>query len=381
NRPWTGILLTTLIVGSALIWYPWFKFGHHLRVPRELLFVGLGAIGYGAWLAARFRWMGLFVVSASATTMIMAITSKVMYPLAYYQLFSILMGSFIFLMFYETIPKWRKFYIGAIATVVAIQIVMFLFHKFSIDPLRMYCINPLTCTGKVPFTIGTLDNSSLLAGYLAISIPLIIRPYLWLAIPAFALLIYADSTIPVGALAVGLAVVLWSLVSWEKALAGTLIVIILVFAYIYWYHKFNFAITGDLVRFSVWKRALIGSLDRPIIGHGLSAFRQGFTDYATKTGAFLEHTGWARAHSEPIQLAVESGYITVGVVFAYIVSMGRRYWKATKSIRAVTTGAAFATLVVFSFAHFPFHIAPLAAIGLFTMADLQRTLDKDFRGK
>ena len=360
--------LCTLLLASVLFWMPGFKYGYFVRVPRELIFMAAGAVITGLWLTRRWRWIGILVIWLAVTTMMRAIQSVVLPPLAYYHLFGILAGAWILIAFHETLPRWRDAYIKIIAFLVGVQLVMVALHTFNLDPVKMYG------KGQVNIVIGTLDNPSLLAGYLAVALPLLARSFPILAVLALALMVYANSVLPMFALAAAGAVYLWSKFGGLKAFGGTVGAFALASVFTVFYNGFNFSVRGDLIRLEVWKAAFKASFMHPIAGHGLSSFHQGFTDYAIQTGTWLEATRWIQAHSEPIQLIVEGGWVTLIILALIVFSLVRRYCKAEKTARLVAAGASCAALVVYASAHFPFHVASHAALGLFVVAELERAL-------
>lgn len=114
----------------------------------------------------------------------------------------------------------------------------------------------------------------------------------------------------------------------------------------------------DLVKF-----LMAQSADNPNFGLVQTELRKNGMDFHE----------WNPAHNEFLQVFFDSGLVGLLIVFGYIFDIFRRFffYGLQKDPVALTLAASFVSIILVSFAHFPFHLARLGGVFIVILAMLE----------
>jgi hypothetical protein len=193
--------------------------------------------------------------------------------------------------------------------------------------------------------VGTIGNSSHLAGYLALCQPLFFNKK-----GVFPLLLLWTIILLTGSLSGvlgGVAVLLFWLTMKKKwALLWSFCVISIISIILLWIkYPVFFSLSG---RMGFWKILWGKFFIKPITGWGLGT-----------VGAWqikIQGSNWRHAHQEYLQMAVEIGLIGLGIIFWGIWEYFRVFWKARKNDLAIRLASIFTGFLVLSLLNFPAHL-------------------------
>ena len=219
---------------------------------------------------------------------------------------------------------------------------------------------------------GLASHYSLLAGLLAVALPLLIARYRygWLLLPPTLIHVWFSQhrSSAIALLALLILVprkyLVWALVGVLLFMGGVLYVRGAGRSWSTW--------TGD--RVMVWTVTTAKAMQRPIVGWGPGTFnlwRPTFVHEQTKQGLT-----WTQAHNEYLQTLFDTGILGVLAFPIFAGWLLRRLWLA----RPWTVGlkgalASVIALALIAFVSFPFRIGVTAVGGLITLAALHGELD------
>jgi len=115
---------------------------------------------------------------------------------------------------------------------------------------------------------------------------------------------------------------------------------------------------GVLVRASIWSFGLELSMKTdPVLGWGLGGWSQRVPVYQTQHRYFPTPEVWREAHNEPVQWIAETGVIGLALLAGWL-------WTHRAMFRQPLWGPSVTALGVNTLGFFPFHVVPLALLGL-----------------
>ena len=124
-------------------------------------------------------------------------------------------------------------------------------------------------------------------------------------------------------------------------------------------------------RIHVWSAGIRVLKMKPWFGHGLGKWES--TGFVT-----IQENGepekWVWAHNDFLQFTFETGFLGLIFLYAYLKNFFRKV--VFCDTRSQVVFAAFISLVIISFFHFPFHIGRLAGISLFILAIMEATTSR-----
>ena len=203
--------------------------------------------------------------------------------------------------------------------------------------------------------VGTIGNSTHLAGYLAICQPLFFKKNLFNIIALLILWFVIIMTKSASGLCVALAV-LWFYLLLKKQYKWVLFITIicLIPTTLYWQRIPEFIDPAG--RLSIWNILLKIFKTRPITGWGLGMVR---------AMNIKEAGNWSHAHNEYLQVAVELGIIGLGIALWGIVDYFRRFWKLRKNDLAIKMAGIFFGVCLLSLFLFPVHLWLMVSMFIF----------------
>ena len=206
--------------------------------------------------------------------------------------------------------------------------------------------------------VGTLGNSSHLAGYLAIIQPIFFEKKLFniLALVLLWLIILLANS--ASGVLVGLAVIIFYLFMRKSktcALSG-LVSVSGIMAIILYKNPEFFSFS---YRFEVWKLAFESFKGKAITGFGLGGF--GLMKYDLKNPASY----WRHAHNEYFQGGFELGLVGLGLILWCIWEYFRMF-KTSKTDLTIKLAVMFLGFCLLSLFSFPAHLWLIAVVGMFS---------------
>lgn len=202
--------------------------------------------------------------------------------------------------------------------------------------------------------VGTIGNSTHLAGYLAICQPLFFRRGWYNYLALIVLWIIIALTGSASGVIVGVGVVLFYLVFKKKYYQTCIIVGIcglLLFI-------FRQQLTGFFSfnhRLEFWQALFEKFKQQPITGQGLGILNAWKIKPLTST--------WRHAHLEYYQLAVELGVIGLGILLWGIFDYFKRFWKFRTDL-TIRLASIFLGIVLLGLFSFPIHLWLLSSMAM-----------------
>ena len=241
----------------------------------------------------------------------------------------------------NNILKWMSLSVGLVLIYCVVQI-------FNLDPFYRPLSSPIGT--KQDFLVGTIGNSTHLAGYLAMCQPLFFKKgwYNYLALALIWIIIFMTSS--ASGLIVGLSILIfWLYMNKQYKYIGLLSLLLVVPFIIYRNHIAEFFSFNH--RLEYWGILMQRWTLNPIFGSGLGILNAWKINPQT--------TIWRHAHLEYLQVMVELGIVGLGLVIWGIIDYYKRFIKSDLRIVSIFTG--FLILCLFNF---PCHLWLLASIGM-----------------
>jgi hypothetical protein len=201
--------------------------------------------------------------------------------------------------------------------------------------------------------VGFLGHSTACSVYYALAIPAAWRMRKWLIIPLLIGILITGSRIGVISAITALIILNWRV----GVVAGILLMVsaLTLFGSVV---PVSSIISAISIRLDIFMASL-SAWAHPILGDGFGAW------YHYR---FIAHNEWfAQAHNEYWQFIYELGFISLIPVGLLLIRVKRTLSGIRETLPAVLL-AGVAVLAVSSITYFPFHMTPLAVIGLFYMA-------------
>lgn len=228
----------------------------------------------------------------------------------------------------------------------------------------------------------------------ALAIPVILtRPYklaLPMALGMFVPIYISDSSIAViGGLA-GFAVTLYysrrywkNWYKWRRQITACVALVALILGGMYVTKKDNFQ-SSFKTRAGLWKVCMGDSVLHPITGWGLDSFRNVTKDKAFNYVMNLKHREgqsydvdiWDNPHNLYVSLALEWGWVGLGIAIGYIVFIFKRFMRSEKLPNTVALFGVCLVTMILSIAHFPMFLARFTAF-LIPMFAMYETITED----
>ena len=220
--------------------------------------------------------------------------------------------------------------------------------------------------------VATLGNVNYVSTYLALHLPLFLafkqKRYLVGFLLTLGVLLWSASRFAI--IAGGAGLLLWG---WLRLrlhmtkrirliMALSLLGLLLVGV---WYFR------GELPRderWEIWSLTMVKWAQIPWTGHGLGGFAESFQadwdmirQYLARMG---HHTPWKWAHNDLLQLGYETGLIGLFLCLGMLVNVFRRASRRSEDVLKAAWLSSMASLLLLSLVNFPWHLAPVAFVGL-----------------
>lgn len=242
------------------------------------------------------------------------------------------------------------------AGLAVLNIVMLIFQYFDMDPFFM---NIDQATRKVIIPCGMMGAQYALGCIGALMTPFLFAANPWLCLLVVPLLVFGKASTAVLAFAFSFCflmwfrnrVVFWSLVSFF--VIGALAYVVFL----------DYPTGQFMKRLNIWWFGLFQMRLKPYFGYGLGGwFNTGITS--------MQQNGqpeqWTWAHNEFLQYFYEFGLFGMFFLYAYFKNFIKKIQLWNKDQQVMV--AAFISLSLVSFFHFPFHIGRLAGISILILA-------------
>jgi hypothetical protein len=298
--------------------------------------VTLGTLA--VYVGASDRWLGLAVAIAGVTIFYRGASLDPTHSVTF------ALGALVLVGLRQTPAEWRPRIRWVVIGIACFEAAYAVQQKLGYDLLW----GPLFGGSLIdaPQMLGTLGRVNAMAGYLAIVAPLLPLPLL----APIALLVWMSHSLgAIGALVVGLVVRYRH--NWAAWVAGALT--LLGGAWLWRIEQ-----TTHVARVTIWQFALEHWVRTdPILGYGLGGWGQRIPAFQAQSQFAPTRELWAEAHNEPLQWLVETGLVGLVLLCCWL-------WTHRAMFADPVWGGSVAALAADTLTWFPFHIVPMALLGL-----------------
>lgn len=345
-----GLPFSHMVFNKMDIWHGqghWFQIGilallcgSLVHKPKSVHIVNKPLACFTLWigLVTAFSWYSVLVVAKNYPI-------KLFFPFFNFLCFVVFYKHSLEYLNQESIEKILKYLSYCVLVILGYCVL----QKLNLDQFFAMANLP---KGTPDTVVGTIGNTSHLAGYLAICQPLFFGKKLFGILSLCLLWLIILMVNSASGVITGIAVLIFYFFhskSYKKL--GILIGLCLVLGIVL-FLKTNFF--SDSHRFHAWSLMYNTFKEKPIIGSGMGILNTGIVN----TG-----TIWRHAHLEYFQIALETGIIGLGLlswcIFDYFKTF--RTFKTNLTIRLASIFVGFCVLGLFSF---PAHLWLLSSMGM-----------------
>lgn len=227
--------------------------------------------------------------------------------------------------------------------------------------------------------IGLMANTSVMASFIVLCIPLLMSKRNWIAYTATALLIIPLYCLhSFTSLVVGIITIIFMLFFIVPKKVWFILMGLLIIGFIC---TFRFVDLPGIERLPLWRLAMIDARQHPIIGWGLDSFRSVHQNkqFTYNMGPIMlsgnkVKTGlWDNPHNLYISIAYEFGFIGLLIMGGYIRQLCIWFKNATKDNETLALFGFIIALLVVSMGQFPLFLARMAIfiIPVFALFELK----------